>query len=430
MADETLAVVRRAPYSSNPVVGARGQRAQQRILDAALDVFGKLGYHRTGIANITDVAGCTRASFYQYFSSKEDVFRRLAGEVARQLVASAKALDAITPDREGWESVHAWITRHGDIYEQYRPVFEAYHAAEESDTAVASGSALIRDRHIETVRARVSPATLPRARLGAVIDLLLDVMTRTRQIGGRLQSALEGSALDRERLDRALADVVHRSLHRRDDDVNVQPPVRGRFGRVPDSARLLAELNADASLPELSAAGERTFTALVTAAHDVLVARGYHGTRVDDITDAAGLSHGAFYRYFDNKDAAVRYLAGRAMQRVSGAINDIPDADAGSAALRAWLRSYATTHASQAALIRVWIDATADDEELSLESAAGVDWGRARLTRFLAPRGFGDVDTEALLLVVLLDSLGVRGGEDPLVDAAAHIIERGLLGVT
>ena len=50
-ADDTSAerpaeVLRRAPFSDNPNVGARGQRTQQRILDAALQVFGEVGYHR------------------------------------------------------------------------------------------------------------------------------------------------------------------------------------------------------------------------------------------------------------------------------------------------------------------------------------------------------------------------------------------------
>src|SRR5215467_14588 len=86
--DHAVAVVRRAPFSDNPLVGARGQRTQQRILDAALRVFGERGYHQCSIDNITKFAGCSRVSFYQYFSSKEDVFRHLGTQVARQLNAS------------------------------------------------------------------------------------------------------------------------------------------------------------------------------------------------------------------------------------------------------------------------------------------------------------------------------------------------------
>src|SRR5919202_933025 len=85
--EATATVMRRAPFSDNPRVGARGQRTQQRILDAALRVFGEEGYHQCSIDRVAKHAGCSRVSFYQYFSSKEDVFRHLAGQVARQLQA-------------------------------------------------------------------------------------------------------------------------------------------------------------------------------------------------------------------------------------------------------------------------------------------------------------------------------------------------------
>ena len=94
---EPGAVLRRAPFSDNPAVGLRGQRTQQRILDGALRVFGDVGYHRGNIDAIAKVAGCSRVSFYQYFSSKEDVFRQLAGQVARQLNAATELLDREGP---------------------------------------------------------------------------------------------------------------------------------------------------------------------------------------------------------------------------------------------------------------------------------------------------------------------------------------------
>ena len=50
----------------------------------------------------------------------------------------------------------------------------------------------------------------------------------------------------------------------------------------------------------------------------------YHGTRVDDVTEAAGVSHGAFYRYFDNKDELVALVAGRALVHINSAFSQIP----------------------------------------------------------------------------------------------------------
>ena len=106
-AEASAAIVRRAPFSDNPEVGIRGQRTQQRILDAALQVFAEAGYHASGIDRITKAAGCSRASFYQYFAGKEDVFRHLAGRVARQMDASTELLGTVTADAAGWATMRA-----------------------------------------------------------------------------------------------------------------------------------------------------------------------------------------------------------------------------------------------------------------------------------------------------------------------------------
>ena len=75
----------------------------QRILDAALTVFGEVGYHQCSIDRIAKEAGCSRISFYQYFAGKEDVFRQLAGQVARQISASVEARRAaLAPSLLTW----------------------------------------------------------------------------------------------------------------------------------------------------------------------------------------------------------------------------------------------------------------------------------------------------------------------------------------
>jgi len=46
----------------------------------------------------------------------------------------------------------------------------------------------------------------------------------------------------------------------------------------------------------------------------------------------------------------------------------------------------------------------------------------------LRPRGFGDVDAEAVIAVALLSTFGSQERPAPTIDAAAHIFERGFLG--
>jgi AcrR family transcriptional regulator len=422
--------VRRAPFSDNPQVGARGQRTQQRILDAALEVFGERGYHRTGIAQITDVAGCSRASFYQYFSGKEDVFRHLSGQVARQMNASTEALSPVTPDLDGWRSIRAWIGRQAEIYARYEAVFLAFNAAVEADEAVAPGAARAAERHVARFRSKLATTTLPPRKLDPVVALLLECVTRMHETARTLR-AVAPAAYPAERVEDALADVLHRALFGMQGEVNVHPPADHRpptlgFGTVMRDALARGDDG-----PELTAAGRRTLTALEDAGRAVFVSRGYHSTRIDDVVAAAGVSHGAFYRYFQGKDHLAHVLAVRAIRNVSTALLEIPVADHDTpqrAALRRWLRRYNATQATEMAMIRVWADAALDDPGLRRDSAAALDWGRRALARFLRPRDFGDVDTEAVVMVALLSAYGSQDRPPAATDAAAHIIERGLLG--
>jgi AcrR family transcriptional regulator len=428
---ESDAVVRRAPFSDNPRVGARGQRTQQRIVDAALRVFGEEGYHQCGVARITQLAGCSRASFYQYFSGKEDVFRHLAGQVARQLSASTEALGLVTPDADGWRSTRAWVARYADVYERYEPVFLVFQTAAASDAAVAGGSARTGERHVASFRSRLTATTLPPRQLDPVITLLLGCLPRTFDIAGILRSATP-SGYPRERIEDALADVVHRTLFGL-QAVNVHAPARRRPPVLEFSPAVQDALGHDGTARHLTPGGRRTLQALMEAGRELFVARGYHDTRINDVVAAAGLSKGAFYRYFESKDRLVQVLAVQAIRTVSATLADIPpatapDGAARTAALRRWLRRYNATQAGEAAMIRVWADAALDDTAFRSDSAAALDWGRRRLAHILRPRGFGDVDSEAVFAVALLGTFGARERPAATIDAAAHIIERGLLG--
>ncbi|HMQ28856.1 MAG TPA: helix-turn-helix domain-containing protein, partial [Acidimicrobiales bacterium] len=236
-----------------------------------------------------------------------------------------------------------------------------------------------------------------------------------------------------DRVDDALADLFHRSLFGLRPEVNVHPPARRRPPQVPFGPAMQEVLASSLDGSGLTAAGRPTLDGLLDAGRGVLVARGYHGTRVDDIAAAAELSHGAFYRYFQNKDHFARLVAGQAMRTVAVALEDIPvdavhDGDAGRDALRDWLRRYNAAQSTETALVRVWADATAADPDLRSESAAVFDWGRRRMAGFLAPRGFGDVDTEAVALVALLEAYGARPRGTAATDTAALVIEQGFLG--
>ena len=409
----------------------RGQRTQQRILDAALEVFGDVGYHQCNIDSITQVAGCSRVSFYQYFSSKEDVFRHLAGQVARQLRASTERLDPITPDADGWSALRAWVARYAEIYERYEPVFHAFPAAAESDSSLAVDSVRTATRYAAGLRARVVATTLRPRDLEPVLNLLHGSLSRTLGDVSVLRAAI-GDALPLPVVLDAYTDVVHRTLFGMESAVNVHEHGGRRLRKLPFGSVMRTALEQDTPTEEDKPHGGPARTALMQAARQVFVSRGFHGTRVDDVVDAAGVSHGAFYRYFKNKDELAHLLAAQAMRTVSTTLTDMPDlADAsptGRQALRRWLRAYNRAQANETAMIRVWVDAALQDDNLGTDSASVLDWGRRRMAHALRGREFGNADTDAVVLVSTLDAFGAQERPARTIDAALLVIERGFLG--
>ena len=84
------------------------------------------------------------------------------------------------------------------------------------------------------------------------------------------------------------------------------------FLKLPYRVNGMARRRADASpldpnsgprgTKQLTRRAQRTRTALVDAARQVFDERGYHNTRITDITDAADVAVGTFYTYFATKE--------------------------------------------------------------------------------------------------------------------------------
>ena len=422
-----VAVIRRAPFSDNPQLGVRGRQTRQRILDAALRAFGEQGYHDCSIDRITKLARCSRVSFYQYFAGKEDVFRELAGQVARQVSASTEALESLTPDAAGWAALRTWVSRYAEIHARYEPVFHAF----ENDDALAALARATGAETLARIHARVAATSLPPRQLDPAINLLLECVNHTLDVSGILRSAAP-DGYPRERVEIAITDVLHRTLFGVNAEVNVHPPEGSPAPALEPGPEMLDLLrNSDAAEPDGS--GNRALDALCASACGVFVERGFHATRIDDLVAAAGISHGAFYRYFPNKEALGRMLVARAVRDVRNAVMEIPDlstceGSARTSRLRRWLRRYHGAQTDEAEMLRVWVDAAVQDPLIRAESAPMLDWGRRRMSRYLQPRGFGDVDIDAVVIVALLGVFGARKRTPAEIDAAALIIERGLLG--
>ena len=67
-------------------LSTKGRQTRQSIEDAGRKLFAERGFHGTTLADITAAAGRSPASFYRYFTDKEDLLAVLAESFLREVV--------------------------------------------------------------------------------------------------------------------------------------------------------------------------------------------------------------------------------------------------------------------------------------------------------------------------------------------------------
>lgn len=78
-----------AGQSVNPRSQARRARTRARLLAAARTVFERDGFHRARLLDIVEEAKVSIGTFYNYYDSKEEVFRDVMAQVTDDLVSGA-----------------------------------------------------------------------------------------------------------------------------------------------------------------------------------------------------------------------------------------------------------------------------------------------------------------------------------------------------
>jgi AcrR family transcriptional regulator len=73
-------------------------RTRAGLIAAARQAFSELGYARTTVADITERAQVSRATFYVYFASKDDVFRVLTEQLRDEFIEAQRARSADRTD--------------------------------------------------------------------------------------------------------------------------------------------------------------------------------------------------------------------------------------------------------------------------------------------------------------------------------------------
>jgi AcrR family transcriptional regulator len=95
---------------------------ERQILDAAVQVFSRHGYHGASMDEVSDVAGVSKPMIYAYLGSKEDLFGQcIRREATRLLEAVTLGIQAeLPPDMQLWHGLGAFFRFVGEHRDSWR----------------------------------------------------------------------------------------------------------------------------------------------------------------------------------------------------------------------------------------------------------------------------------------------------------------------
>ena len=169
--------------------------------------------------------------------------------------------------------------------------------------------------------------------------------------------------------------------------------------------------------------GERTRLRLRDAARQVFAERGYAAARVEDIVATAGVSHGTFYTYFENKGAALDALIDATAVHLRAVVEEPWEGPDGSRTVEAVIRRFVTVFTQHADVVRVWLEAGANEPHFRdrlTEVRAGYVGRVAEVIRPALSGTPHDPAVAAAALVAMVEGYAIQGiaDEDPQRRAA------------
>ena len=117
----------------------------------------------------------------------------------------------------------------------------------------------------------------------------------------------------------------------------------------------------------------RTIASILDATRDLLLARGYAGTTVDEITKSAGVSRASFYTYFPSKRDVLLALGTNSATAAVTLIQAVNDMGRGwtQRDLEDWVEQYFAFLDEQGSFVFAWTQAAHEDEEIRVAGMRG-----------------------------------------------------------
>lgn len=156
--------------SSDPPVSARRAQTRQRLMEAAVKVFGDKGVAGASVEELCEAAGFTRGAFYSNFESKDELcFALLQGIAESAMTALRAALAAVSDEPATVE----------ELVDAAVDTFFAAQAQDRPEAMLLRELELYALRHFEFGRAYVEVQNGTHELFAELIDEVLESQQRT-----------------------------------------------------------------------------------------------------------------------------------------------------------------------------------------------------------------------------------------------------------
>lgn len=345
----TRSPARRASYGGHsPVVRERGERTRQAVLDAAAGTFDAQGLQAASIDDIAKAADVSRATLYQYFESKDQIFAELAGKAADELLAVIRRPPDLAPSDEGYRSLRRWLRQYALVQDKYQVLAQHWAVIDLPEAPLRLPVADYIVSYISSLTPWLGAAVGDSLDVDAAAPVLLDLLFRLNDHWGNRV----GHGLADAELLTGFTTFVQFVLFPDTPPAVVPPPTwtpatphggtaGGRYG--------LSPMNGLASGPPPASGAARR---ILDAGAAAFAQRGYHDTSVQDVVAAAGTSRSTFYRHFDGQADLLVHLARECMGQLVEQVAPFPAAVSAAGALRPWLAESLTLQQRYRGVIR------------------------------------------------------------------------------
>jgi AcrR family transcriptional regulator len=438
-------ILRRASYGpSSPEIGSRGASTRNRINEVSLELFGTLGFFDTSVDAIAKAAGISRATLYQYFRGKDEIFLELLNECGTALFRVARRIGPLGPDDVGFDNLHWWLGEWSWVFEKYSTMFIQWTAIASSDTKVRPQIVRFVRSYNHRVAERLAASGLqgidPEAAammMTAVVHRMNLLVHSDRSYGRDAKAVIDALSVF---LQLALfPDTPPSVFAKLELHASADPAADIAAIEIPP-APIVDGLSISDRTANLSRRAASTVAALADAGAAQFRAKGYRRTSVDDIVAAADVARGTFYKYFSDKQDLLTavgteiYGAGMAFAEKITHVDPLDD----EPALRNWLSTYITFYDRYSGCIDAWVEGTTDDPTVIAIGENGqvlMDLGAAQM---LARRS-GPYPYDPVVSALILRSLVTRVPQasldlpepitsEQVVDLLISCVHRGFFG--